>query len=164
MQIRKTRKEDLPAVMEIYRAAQQFMIETGNPTQWGTFYPDEEMIIADIEGEFSHVCIKDGEVVAVFYFDGNADEADYKRIDGAWLNDNPYGVVHRIAAKAGSHAGGFCLDWCVNQCGNVRIDTHDDNIPMQRLLKKQGFTYCGRIELEKYGARIAFHKKIMTIG
>lgn len=158
MKIRKTIKEDLAEVMKIYRSAQQFMIETGNPTQWGTFYPDEEMVIRDIENGFSHVCIRDGEIVAVFYFDGNADEADYRKIDGAWLNDEPYGVVHRIASKAGSHAGGFCIDWCVSECKNLRIDTHDDNLPMQRLLKRLGFTFCGRIELEHYGARIAYQK------
>ena len=38
MHIRKSRIEDLKEIMEIYRAAQDFMIESGNPDQWGHFY------------------------------------------------------------------------------------------------------------------------------
>ncbi len=27
--------------------------------------------------------------------------------------------------------GAFCIDWAFSKCGNLRIDTHGDNIVMQ---------------------------------
>ena len=38
----------------------------------------------------------------------------------------------------------------------VRIDTHEDNKPMQGALKKFGFRECGVIHLERGAERIAF--------
>lgn len=101
--------------------------------------------------------VKDGEIVGVFVLSG--EEEAYKSIDGNWLNDAPYGSIHRLASSGVcSGVGRFALDWCLNKAGNIRIDTHEDNIPMQKLLKKCGYTYCGKIMYEQYGERIAFHK------
>lgn len=35
------------------------------------------------------------------------------------------------------------MNWCMEQCGNHRIDTHANNKPMQGLLNKLGYIYCG---------------------
>jgi RimJ/RimL family protein N-acetyltransferase len=48
---------------------------------------------------------------------------------------------------------------------SMRIDTHPDNLPMQRALSKAGFVYCGQIIL-KGGAedgdlRVAFEKLLV---
>ena len=45
-----------------------------------------------------------------------------------------------------------------SQCGNLKIDTHENNVVMQNLLKKNGFTYCGRIYVDDGGERLAFQK------
>ena len=42
--IRKACADDYERIMEIYRYAQDFMIATGNPTQWGHFNPTPGMI------------------------------------------------------------------------------------------------------------------------
>lgn len=157
MEIRKTRKEDIKEVMALYKSAQQFMIENGNPTQWGTEYPWVELVLSDIDEGISYVCVDEGKIVGVFYFKMGVDDAYTNIYDGEWLNDKEYGVVHRIASgKKG--VGGFCLDWCFEKHPNVKIDTHVDNIPMQKLLEKKGFTYCGKVIIEGYGERIAFQK------
>lgn len=79
--------------------------------------------------------------------------------DGAWINEEPYGVVHRIAsARTVRGAATFCVNWAFRQTGNIRIDTHRDNIPMQNMLKKNGFRYCGTVYLENGEPRIAFQK------
>ena len=39
-----------------------------------------------------------------------------------------------------------------------QIDTHKDNIPMQRVLLRNGFVYCGIIHLENGDERIAYQK------
>ena len=79
--------------------------------------------------------------------------------DGAWVNDTPYGVVHRIAsAGTVKGAGFFCVQWAFRRCGNLRIDTHRDNTVMQNMLRKNGFSYCGIIHLENGDERLAFQK------
>ena len=91
------------------------------------------------------------------YFVG--DEPTYHEIDGAWQNDAPYGVVHRIGSDgAVPGIGQFCLDWCFDRCGNLRIDTHRDNAPMRHVLEKQGFSYCGVIIIDDGSERVAYQK------
>ena len=98
-------------------------------------------------------------MAAVFYFAAEEDPTYGVIKDGAWLSDAPYGVVHRIASgRAVKGAASFCLEWAFGQTGNIRIDTHENNIPMQNMLKKNGFRYCGRIYLENGEPRIAFQK------
>jgi len=68
--------------------------------------------------------------------------------------------VHRIATGgARKGAGAFCLNWCLDQCGNLRIDTHRDNRPMRALLAKLGFVYCGVIYVEDGTPRLAYYRK-----
>ena len=46
--IQKADISQLPRILEIYEKARVFMAESGNPDQWGTAYPPEEMIRQDI--------------------------------------------------------------------------------------------------------------------
>jgi len=159
VQIRKTIPADLPAVMNIYHDARNFMKEHGNPDQWGTFYPAEELVISDIAGGISCVCVDGNTIAAVFVFKTGEDETYAKIYNGAWFNDGLYGVVHRIASAHNvKGAAAFCLNWAFEQCGNVRIDTHADNIPMQHLLAKLGFIRCGIIHTYDGTDRYAFQK------
>lgn len=159
-QIQRAVEADIPRIREIYAEARRFMAANGNPTQWTDGYPREEQIRRDLKLEQLYVCREDGRIVGVFcYFLGN--EPDYREIfEGAWLQDSPYGVVHRIAVVTGSRGvGSDCLHYAFSRCGNLRIDTHRDNIPMQKLLAKNGFQRCGIIYLTKDGSeRIAYQK------
>lgn len=97
-----------------------------------------------------------GRVVGTFVFFVGEDES-YKVIEqGDWKDHRvPYGVVHRITSQRGEGAprgvGSFCLQWCFEQCGNVRIDTHRDNLPMQGALAKNGFERCGIVYVRGRG-------------
>jgi len=53
-----------------------------------------------------------------------------------------------------------CFEWCFSQCPNIRVDTHQDNVVMQRILEKLGFTYCGIIFVTNGTPRLAYQKKI----
>ena len=78
---------------------------------------------------------------------------------GQWRNDAPYGVTHRICVAAHQRGvASFCLNWCFEQCGNLKIDTHRDNTVMQNLLQKNGFVYCGIIHLANGAERLAYQK------
>ena len=164
MKIRKSTPRDLDRIMAIYARARAFMAGHGNPKQWGpTNWPPERLIRRDIADGDSYVCLDDaGQVVGTFFFVHGPDiEPTYRRItDGAWLDDSPYGVVHRIASDgSGKGIGAFCLNWAYDQCGHLRIDTHGDNAVMQGLLKKLGFVHCGTIYVEEDDApRLAYEK------
>lgn len=149
--IRRTQPADLPAALAIYARARQFMAENGNPRQWNTTWPPAALVEEDIAAGRSWVCCAGEEVVAVFVFMAPFDDPTYHEIfDGAWLSDEPYGVVHRIAVSGTvKGAGTYCLNWAFEQFPHLRIDTHGDNAPMQRLVEKCGFVHCGTIYVEE---------------
>lgn len=159
LEIRPTEPEDMEKILEIYGEARRFMAATGNKSQWNGSYPGEEDVREDMKTGSSYVCLENGEVAATFFF-RVGEEPNYRVIQGgSWLNDRPYGVVHRIAVGGkGRGIAAFCLDWCLKQCGNVKIDTHRDNLPMQKALEKNGFVPCGIIYVEDGTERIAFQK------
>jgi RimJ/RimL family protein N-acetyltransferase len=142
------------------------MAEHGNPDQWGTNYPPADLIKADIDKALNYVCINDGGAVAgVFVFLPGPDPT-YRVIDGGWLTEEeeaPYYVVHRLASSGKPRGTGeACLRWCIERAAqefgrtNIKIDTHRDNIPMQRLLEKLGFVYCGIIRVADGTERLAY--------
>lgn len=159
MQLKKATTAELARVMEIYDGARAYMRAHGNFEQWGNGYPSEELIREDVAAGRLYLCVEGDELLGVLcYFEG--EDPTYLTVyDGAWLNDRPYGVIHRIAVAA--HRRGvasFCFDACLARCGNLKIDTHRDNYPMQRSLEKNGFVRCGVIHLADGAERIAYQK------
>ena len=86
-------------------------------------------------------------------------EPTYDVIDGAWLTDGPYGVIHRMASYPEVH-GIFStvIDYAAARYVHLRIDTHRDNRIMQHLIGKHGFTYCGIIWLQDGTERLAYER------
>ncbi len=145
MIVRKAENKDLSRILEIYAAAREKMAQNGNPTQWGTEYPYEHLLKEDIEIGRLYVVDCNDSVEGVFLMESGPDET-YLNIEGEWLNNEPYYVIHRIAAS-GRVKGVLktAVDFCLQFCNNVKIDTHKDNITMQTALTKLGFEYCGTI-------------------
>ena len=170
MRIRKSTEQDVPRMMEIYAHARDFMAAHGNPNQWGpNRWPPEELIRQDIREGNSYVCVNDlDRVIGTFFFvQGEDVEPTYREIThGAWKDESPYGVVHRIAADGSQKGiGTFCIQWAYAQCGHLRIDTHGDNAVMQGALKKLGFVHCGTIYVrEDRDPRLAFEKSDKITG
>ena len=157
--IQKATAAQLPDILALYAKARLFMAENGNPDQWGTAYPPEEMIRRDMENGKCYVNMRDGKLCAVFYF-AVEEDSTYGYIEGAWLNSRPYGVIHRIAVgENGKGVAAECFRFAYERCQNLRIDTHEKNIPMQRCLAKNGFSRCGIIYLEDGDPRIAYQKE-----
>ncbi len=169
MQIRKAINSDVENVIHIYSQAREYMKEQGNANQWGEGYPPTQLIKQDIASEKCYVCEEDGEIGAVFYF-AIENDINYNIIeDGSWRNDRKYGVVHRIAVGELMHGKGIaarCISYAVNECKksgvyDLRMDTHEDNIPMQRFLSKNDFRKCGIVYMEDGSRRLAYHKVII---
>ena len=159
LSIRKTTAGDLADVLSVYESARSFMRENGNETQWQGGYPDEELIAADIRQGYSYVCLDQDRIVGVFSLIPGEDPTYGVIVGGQWLNDHPYATVHRIAVSGGRRgAATFCMDWCFDKYRNIRVDTHRDNLPMQKLLIKKGYTYCGIIYVADGSERLAYQK------
>ena len=110
MKIRIATLKDLDSILHIYEHARSFMASHGNPTQWGTTYPPVDMIEHDIRMGNAYVCEENNCVIAVFYYAFENDVTYTTIYDGNWLNDAPYGVVHRIASDGTvKGAASFCL-------------------------------------------------------
>ena len=161
--IRKAELKDLTKLNELYETARRYMRENGNPDQWGTGYPNDEIIIEDIK---SGVLYTDEGVNFAFVLMG--EEEAYKTIyEGKWLNNEPYLTLHRVAGNGKvkgvfSQIFEFSLEK-MKEAGlsNLRIDTHEKNLTMQNAVTRQGFVRCGSVKLRE-GERIAYQYKLFS--
>ena len=158
MYVIKAKSDDLDVIMEIYSIAQDFMIEAGNPTQWGRSYPGRDLIARDIDERVCHLVCEGDEIHGVFALCCGV-EPSYEYIeDGQWLNDDEYVTIHRIASDGRAHGiFGCAVDYCKAISDNIRIDTHNSNLVMQRQIEKNGFKRCGTVYVRDGTSRIAYH-------
>ena len=146
---RPTLPDDLERICTIIRQAQAQMRLRGS-RQWQNGYPAAAHITDDI--------VAYGAVV----FDG---EPAYAEIDGTWLDQAPYVVLHRLAVAQEVKGQGIATEFMRRTMtlarergtGSFRIDTNFDNRCMLRLLAKFGFVRCGEIHYAG-DPRIAFQK------
>ena len=159
LSIRKAVTADVESILTIYEASRRYMRATGNHSQWSDGYPSRADVLADIEARNCYVGEHEGETVMVFAFIPG-DDPTYRIIeDGAWLNDLPYGTIHRLGSN-GRCSGVLesCVEFCFGLTDNLRLDTHRDNRPMLEAVGRAGFTRCGIIRCRDGSPRIAFQK------
>ena len=155
--IKKAEVKDLQKLNGIYEAARQYMRENGNPDQWGTNYPCEDILLNDMEKGVLYT-----DEGFNFAFVLMVEEEAYRDIyEGSWLNEEAYLTLHRVAGN-GRVRGVFSkvFEFSIikmREAGlsNIRIDTHEKNLTMQKALARQGFVRCGLIRLRE-GERIAY--------
>ena len=160
--IRKSTLADLPTILNLRDQAREIMRSYGNIYQWPEGYPRDDMFLKDIELGGSHVMLDEqGTIVGTFALLPSP-EVTYNVIyDGQWLDDEPYHVIHRIASTPDSHGVlDAVLDYCQAIAPNIRIDTHEANVIMQKGLKRHGYQYCGIIHLLDGNERLAYQKHI----
>lgn len=169
MIIRRSEIKDIEKIIDIYEDAKKFMRESGNLNQWNGTYPEEELILKDIDEGQSYVCEDNENIAGVFYLGLEHDITYDKIYNGKWLTENkPYAIIHRIAISdkyRGKGISKLLLKFTENEALkrnyiSVRIDTHKDNIPMQKFLIKNEFTYCGIIHLLNGDERLAYEKEV----
>lgn len=163
-QIRPSTTEDIPFIMGMIAQAQNYFKQQG-VDQWQDGYPNTEVIRNDIRNHNSYVLLQEDRIIAtaMISFDG---EPTYADIDGHWLTDHPYAVVHRIAVESalkGQNIAGSILAFAEKMCHErqipcLRIDTHEENHSMQRVAAKSGFQYCGIIKVRDGAPRKAYEK------
>ena len=165
MIIRPATEADLPALRPVFEAAKEIMRSDGNMDQWSApGFPPDALILRDIarEGAFvmeSVIPSEAKESIVAYFALLPSPEPTYDYIEGAWLTDEPYGVIHRMASYPDVH-GIFSaiIDFAASRYAHLRIDTHCDNRIMRHLIEKHGFTYCGIIWLEDGTERLAYER------
>lgn len=160
--IRKAKREDATELFGIYEIAKGYMRKTGNPNQWGSQYPPREEFMKEIDDGVIYVLErenpKEGQKVLYGVFELlDMPDPTYAYIEGSWKSDTPYGTIHRVASD-GSEKGVFStiVTYARERHNHLRIDTHEQNLTMQHVIRKHGFEYCGTIYLANGDARRAY--------
>ena len=170
MKLKKSTIKDIPIIMTIIDDAKTYLAFQ-NIDQWQNGYPNAEQVENDIKKGESYVVVNDkNQVIATSMFTLRKEPTYKKVIDGNWIipEDEVYGVIHRMAIKKEFRKLGlatFLFDEFHQQLKekNVRslkIDTHENNVGMQSLIKKLGYKYCGIIYTSYNAKRLAFEKVI----
>ncbi|MGN1183503.1 MAG: GNAT family N-acetyltransferase [Faecalibacillus sp.] len=164
MILRKTKNEDIKRVIEIIEQAKCYF-KSHDIDQWQDGYPNIDSIQEDINNNEAYVLEDKGKILGTCMITIHG-EPTYNIIDGKWLSQDDYICVHRIAVDdeyKGNGLASVILDQAIAMYPNyhsLRMDTHKDNISMQRFLTKYGFCYCGIITLLSGAYRRAYEKRI----
>lgn len=159
MLLRKATMKDVDSILYIITLAKQYF-KDNHIDQWQNGYPNKESTINDIENGHSYVICDNEKVIATAAIIADVDP-NYAIIEnGQWLSNYPYVCVHRVAClpdyKGQGIAGKFLSHAKVMGRKSVRIDTHADNISMQKMILKNGFTYCGIVYMADGALRNAY--------
>jgi GNAT superfamily N-acetyltransferase len=162
---RKAEQADTERIWQIILQAKE-QIRLMNSRQWQDGYPAIENIAGDIKNGYGYVLSGDNIVIAygAVIFDG---EPAYGGIQGRWLADLPYVVVHRLAVADEVKNRGMATLFMQEveklgkrkKIGSLRVDTNFDNLYMQKILFALDFTYCGEVFYDK-NQRRAYEKMI----
>ncbi len=169
MIIRLTAEKDTDSLLSIFEEARR-TIATLGIDQWQNGYPSHEVIESDIKDKLSYSVISDGTPIATFVMLKDGEKTYDKIYDGKWLSgdSHSYVAIHRVAilvSKRGSGISGEIIKYAEGYAkslgrNSLRIDTHYGNMPMRKMLEKNGFSACGTIFLDSGEKRIAYEKLI----
>lgn len=163
---RKAEKEDKDAIWKIIQQSIERRRLDGS-SQWQNGYPNLSTVESDIEKNFGYVLTID-DTIAVYVALIFNDEPAYSTIEGAWLTNGEFVVIHRVAVSEQFAGQGLvkklfdCIEDFVKSehVSSIKVDTNYDNTAMLKILKSKGYTYCGEVYLQG-GVRKAFEKVLI---
>ena len=168
MNLRRAEISDVDSVLRIIGEAQAQMARLGID-QWQNGYPDRSAIVADIDAGVG-IVVDSRQGVVAYCAAIFGDEPTYQRIDdGEWLTSGEeYVVVHRLAVADCVKRQGVATEVMrrveavarERGCRSFRIDTHHDNLYMQSICQRLGFTRCGVIYVSDGTPRLAYEKEL----
>lgn len=154
------------AIWDILAAAIERRKADGSQ-QWQDGYPNEEVVANDLKENYGYVLETNGKVAGYCALILNNEPA-YAAIDGRWLTNGSYVVIHRIAISPDYIGKGLVqvmlqqIETLVkyDEIPSIRVDTNYDNAPMLHILEKMGYRYCGEVRT-RGGLRKAYEKVIL---
>ena len=170
MIIRKAIPKDMDTLMPIFDEARGTIAKLGI-NQWQDGYPSYDVIAEDIGKNRSYAVEQDGTICGTFVLVDDGEILYDTIYDGHWLTGNEsqdYVAIHRVAisvAKRGSGISTAMINYAADYAkglgrASLRIDTHEGNVVMRRMLEKHGFVHCGTIHLANGAPRVAYEKML----
>lgn len=142
---------DIPLIWEILQKA-IIRRKLDGSDQWQDGYPNPEVIKDDIEKGVGFVLTEEDVIIGYSAVLIN-DEPAYAKIEGKWLSNEDFVVLHRVAI-ADQHLGkglakrilAFIEDLALSHdIYSVKADTNYDNLAMMKTFENSGYTYCGEV-------------------
>lgn len=135
--------------------------------QWQDGYPNPAVLQQDIETGVGYVLTNNENTIIGYAAILFNDEPAYENLNGTWLTNDDFAVVHRLAIAEQYLGQGyakkmlyFTEDLAVeNNIFSIKVDTNFDNIVMMKVFEKLGYTYCGEVVF-RGGVRKAYEKKL----
>lgn len=159
----KAKTKDIDRIWSILQQAiVRRKLEGSN--QWQDGYPNPTTIQNDIEKGWAYVLIDQKKIVAYGAIIPNYEPA-YDALKGQWLTTDSFIVLHRVAVAEEELGRGYALGF-FNEAASlaigqniysIKVDTNFDNVAMLYILKKLGYTYCGKVYF-RGSERMAFEK------
>lgn len=154
---------DTAKIWDIIRQAIERRRQDGSQ-QWQNGYPNPVVIADDIAQKHGYILTVNHEVAVYGALIFNYEPA-YGDIDGQWLSDGLFLVVHRVAVDSKFHGQGLVKEFfqraedfaIAHDTYSIKVDTNYDNAAMLHILQKLSYTYCGEVMLSG-GPRKAFEK------
>ena len=146
---------DMPKVMKITNDAKTLLKKNGS-LQWQQGYPNENTFTTDVNNKSLYGLYQNNELIGYgAYIYGK--DINYVEIDGKWeipANDKDM-AIHRVAVEENQHGNNYgikILKYGILYakklgCITVKVDTHKNNLPMQKCIQKSGFIYKGIIKI-----------------
>ncbi|MFA6861813.1 MAG: GNAT family N-acetyltransferase [Bacilli bacterium] len=155
MEIKVITEEYYSQCMNIINLAKK-MLKTKSG-QWQHGYPNEKLIAFDIKEKRLFGAFEGNTLLALMALIKEKEPSYLKISNGSWLDypcDNDL-IVHRLAVLEGYHGkkiGQQMLNFAINYAKknnliSVKIDTHENNFAMKKVIDDCGFFYCGVITI-----------------
>jgi GNAT superfamily N-acetyltransferase len=148
---RKAEMSEISRIWEILQRAIVRRKEDGS-TQWQDGYPNPDVVKKDIEKGLGFVLVEGETVIGYSAVIMNYEPA-YDAIEGKWLTNDDFVVIHRVALSEKYLGQGlanmiiaYIEDFArINNIYSIKADTNFDNMAMIKIFKNRGYTLCGEV-------------------
>lgn len=160
MKLIKANLQQIDIIMPLIEDGRQALKNLGI-NQWQDAYPAIENITEDIEKGISYLLVDGDDYLATVAVDPFGEPVYDTLEKGHWISDAPYMTVHRMAVSAATANKGIgtkllvALEALAKDLNftQIRLDTHEDNLVMQRVALKNNYRFAG---LVNYGEDVDF--------
>lgn len=159
--------DDSLAIDVMLQQAITFLHEQGID-QWQNRSVTIDHILPVITRQDAYCWIDEYDIIQAFAvledYDINYDQLTH----GRWLFDGPYYAIHRVMMAESSRGKGYTrfvfsdiekIAYAHHK-NSLRIDTHQDNVIMQKSIIKMGFRHSGEAVVADGTSRIIFEKSL----
>lgn len=170
LNVRLAEAADEPFVLALYAEARAFLAASG-VDQWQDGYPDRQNFRQDLAAGKSYILeliSAEKRTAAASFFLNFDPDPDYDKpaYRGLWSEAVPYAAIHRLAVAEKFRGRGLtravflfaAQEAAARGVRQLRIDTHQDNLAMQRALAAAGFRRRGEIILGGENEREALRR------